>query len=107
MTEDPWRYELQSKVDRLRSDHESAYRELKGYRESTDRRFDRQEDEMRSMIPIPSQIKTLTDSLDRLTTKLEMVVASGGAGRRADWQMAISILALVAMVVFSIARGVH
>ncbi len=62
---------------------------------------------MRSMIPIPSQIKTLTDSLDRLTTKLDMVVASGGAGRRADWQMAISILALVAMVVFSIARGVH
>ncbi len=108
MTEDTaWRYEQQAQIERMRADHESAYREFKSYREGNDRRNERQEDEMRSMIPIPSQIKTLTESLDRLTTKLDMVVASGGAGRRADWQMAISVVALIGMVIFSVARGLH
>jgi hypothetical protein len=102
-----WRWENEAEAVKLRADHESFYREFQSYRQSADRRFDRLDDEMRAIIPIPSQIKALGESLDRLTEKLENVMSGSGASRRADWQMALTVIGLVAMMVFTVARGFH
>ena len=94
-------------LGKLRSDHESAYREFQLFREQSNRQFDRIDIDLRSVLPLPAQVQQLTAALDRLAEKLDSVAAGTGASQRANWMTALAVISVVVTMLLAVARGFH
>ena len=101
--DEPSAWSLQSALDRLRNDHESAYRDQK----RLEARIDQAEKDIRALLVIPVEIRNLTASMDKLSKQLESITESASVGQRWAWQQLVAVASLlisVALIVFTIAR---
>lgn len=103
----PWEYEAQRRVDQLRADHESAYREYQGYTQRTDVHLDRIDRDFQNLSSLPTEVRQLATAVDRLTARIELVATTAGTTRRNDLQTGIQLAGLFIAAAAAFFAGTH